>query len=107
MDDMISRAEHTEFVKRMEEENRRQNHRLDTMEKSIETFREIVCSVNKLADNMKDMADELANQGKRIEVIEKKPADNWNTIVKSILTNFGATIAALIVGALVLSNVVK
>lgn len=107
MDDMISRAEHTEFVKRMEEENRRQNHRLDTMEKSIETFREIVGSVNKLADNMKDMADELANQGKRIEVIEKKPADNWNTIVKSILTNFGATIAALIVGALVLSNVVK
>ena len=76
-------------------------------EKSIETFREIVGSVNKLADNMKDMADELANQGKRIEVIEKKPADNWNTIVKSILTNFGATIAALIVGALVLSNVVK
>ena len=107
MDDMISRAEHTEFVKRMEEENRRQNHRLDTMEKSIETFREIVGSVNKLADNMKDMADELANQGKRIEVIEKKPADNWNTIVKSILTNFGATIAALIVGALALSNVVK
>ena len=107
MDDMISRAEHTEFVKRMEEENRRQNHRLDTMEKSIETFREIVGSVNKLADNMKDMADELANQGKRIEVIEKKPADNWNTIVKSILTNFGATIAVLIVGALVLSNVVK
>lgn len=107
MDDMISRAEHTEFVKRMEEENKRQNNRLDTMEKSIETFREIVSSVNRLADNMKDMADELANQGKRIEVIERKPADNWNTIVKSILTNFGATIAALIVGALVLSNVVK
>ncbi len=107
MDDMISRAEHTEFVKRMEEENKRQNNRLDTMEKSVETFREIVSSVNRLADNMKDMADELANQGKRIEVIERKPADNWNTIVKSILTNFGATIAALIVGALVLSNVVK
>lgn len=107
MDDMISRAEHTEFVKRMEEENKRQNNRLDTMEKSIETFREIVSSVNRLADNMKDMADELANQGKRIEVIERKPADNWNTIVKSILTNFGATIAALIVGALVLSNVMK
>mgnify|MGYP004535643267 FL=1 len=104
---MISRAEHTEFVKRMEEENKRQNNRLDTMEKSVETFREIVSSVNRLADNMKDMADELANQGKRIEVIERKPADNWNTIVKSILTNFGATIAALIVGALVLSNVVK
>lgn len=107
MDDMISRAEHTEFVKRMEEENKRQNNRLDAMEKSVETFREIVSSVNRLADNMKDMADELANQGKRIEVIERKPADNWNTIVKSILTNFGATIAALIVGALVLSNVVK
>ena len=107
MDDMISRAEHTEFVKRMEEENKRQNNRLDTMEKSVETFREIVSSVNRLADNMKDMADELANQGKRIEIIERKPADNWNTIVKSILTNFGATIAALIVGALVLSNVVK
>lgn len=107
MDDMISRAEHTEFVKRMEEENKRQNNRLDTMEKSIETFREIINSVNRLADNMKDMADELANQGRRIEVIERKPGDNWNTIVKSILTNFGATIAALIVGALVLSNVMK
>lgn len=107
MDDMISRAEHSEFVKRMEEENNRQNHRLDTIEKSIETFSRIAGSVERLAENMKTMATEQARLSERIGTIEKKPADNWNTIIKSILTNFGATIAALIVGALVLSNVVK
>lgn len=107
MDDAISRAEHTEFVKRMEEENRRQNKRLDTMEENIETFRAIANSVDKLADNMKSMTEELTKQGKRIEKIEQKPGDNWNTIVKSILTNFGSTIAALIIGALILSNAVK
>lgn len=107
MDDMISRAEHSEFVKRMEEEDNRQNHRLDTIEKSIETFSRIAGSVERLAENMKTMATEQARLSERIGVIEKKPADNWNTIIKSILTNFGATIAALIVGALVLSNVVK
>lgn len=107
MDDMISRAEHSEFVKRMEEEDNRQNHRLDTIEKSIETFSRIAGSVERLAENMKTMANEQARLSERIGVIEKKPADNWNTIIKSILTNFGATIAALIVGALVLSNVVK
>lgn len=107
MEDMISRAEHSEFTKRMDEENKRQNHRLDTIEKSIETFSRIAGSVERLAENMKTMATEQARLSERIGAIEKKPADNWNTIIKSILTNFGATIAALIVGALVLSNVVK
>ena len=107
MDDMVSRAEHSEFAKRIDEENLRQNRRLDTIEKTVETFSRIAGSVERLAENMKAMADEQARLSERIGVIEKKPADNWNTIIKSILTNFGATIAALIVGALVLSNVIK
>lgn len=107
MDDTISRAEHNEFVKRMEEENHRQNKRLDTLEKSVESFGRIAGSVDRLADNMQNMTDELARQGSRIEKIERKPGDNWNTIIKSVLTGIGSSIAAAAIAIFAISNLIK
>lgn len=107
MDDAISRAEHNEFMKRIEEENYRQNKRLDALEKSIESFGRIAGSVDRLAGNMQNMTDELARQGVRIEQIERRPGDNWNTIIKSVLTGIGSSIAAASIAIFAISNFIK
>lgn len=106
MDDPITRAEHAEFAKRMEDENRRQNHRIDNLENSIKAFEEIANSVNRLATNMETMTTELSRQGERLETLERKPGDNWNAVLRSILTGIGAAIAVAIVAAIA-NNIIK
>ena len=83
MDDYISRTEHEEFRRsmdaenrRLEDENNRQNHRLDIIETTIQQIAAITTSVEKLATNMENMLKEQVSQGKRLEILEKEE-DEW------------------------------
>lgn len=74
MDTPISRAEHEEFRRSMEQanenlaaENRRQNKRLDALEKNERQITELTVSVRELAVNMQSMTAELARQGTQME----------------------------------------
>ena len=58
MDSCITRAEHEEFTKRMEAEHTRQNRRIELLEENVE----------------------------RLDKLEGKPGDNWNIVVKGLLT---------------------
>lgn len=100
MDSPITRAEHNEFVKRMEEEDRRQNHRLDVLEKSTEAFNKMAANVEKLALNMENMLKELERHGARLDDLEQIPAEKWQTVTKSLITVAVSTIAGGILGAI-------
>lgn len=107
MDDFITRAEHTEFVKRMEEENKRQNNRISSAENSLEVCKELASSVERLAENMASMKEELANQGTRLQTLEKKPGDRWETVLKTALTTIVSSLAAMIFAAIIANNIIK
>ena len=47
MDNFLPKDVHEEFARRMEDENRRQNHRIDNLENSVKAFGEIANSVNR------------------------------------------------------------
>lgn len=87
MDTPISRAEHEEFRRRMEEEHCRVNKRLELLEVSTERLNTLSTSIEKLAVNMESMLKEQVRQGQRLEVLEKRDGDNWRTFLKQ-----GATI---------------
>ena len=106
MDNFLPKDVHEEFARRMEDENRRQNHRIDNLENSVKAFGEIANSVNRLATNMETMTNELSRQGERLDELENKPAENWNAIIRSILTGIGSAIAVAIV-AMIAANVIK
>ena len=82
MDDAITRAEHEEFKKRIEDENHRQNKRIEV-------------SVEKLAQSIELMVSEQKQQGKRLETLESRDGDMWRTAVKYVLT----TVLGLVLGA--------
>ena len=107
MDDFITRAEHTEFVKRMEEENKRQNNRITSSENSLEVCKELASSVERLAENMASMKEELANQGTRLQTLEKKPGDRWETVLKTALTTIVSSLAAMVFAAIIANNIIK
>lgn len=108
--DYITRREHEEFSKRiasehnrMNDENSRQNKRIDALEKITGQMNTLIISVEKMAVNMENMLAAIERQGtliekqnERLDDIEKGPADNYKQIKMLIIT----TIVGAIVGGL-------
>ena len=90
----VGREEHTEFARRIQEEEHRQNRRIELLEESVKQNTALTLSVEKLANNMENMANEQMRQGKRLEALEGRDGDMWRTVVKYVLT----TILGLVIG---------
>lgn len=82
----ISREEHEEFRRRMEEEDKRQNRRIDLVEKSIQQIGEIAMSVEKMAVSLQSMVKEQEQQGKRLEALESRDGEMWRKVVGYAVT---------------------
>lgn len=87
MDDTsISRAEHEEFCRRLEEENARQNRRLEILEENVQQISSLATSVEKLAVSMEGMVKEQERQGKRLELLESRDGEKWRKVMGYIVT---------------------
>lgn len=90
---------HNEFVKRIEAEDNRQNHRIEIIEQKQAQISELVASVKVLAANVENIAKEINTQGERLKEIEGVPRKRWETVVACIITGLlGAAISAVISG---------
>jgi tetrahydromethanopterin S-methyltransferase subunit B len=86
MDTLISRAEHEEFCKRMESEDKRQNRRIELLEESVRQISSLTLSVEKLASNMENMLKEQGKQGKRLEALENRDGEKWRKVTGYVIT---------------------
>ena len=87
MDDTtISRAEHEEFAKRIEEENHRQNRRIEILEKNMQQLAALTSSVEKLAYSIEGMVKEQESQGNRLEKLESKDGEKWRSASNYVIT---------------------
>ena len=101
--DYISRHEHEEFRRsmeaenqRLEDENIRQNHRLNALEETVKQVAAINTSVEKLAVSMENMLKEQVSQGKRLETLESRDGEMWRKVVGYVIT----AIAGVFIGYL-------
>ncbi len=93
MDTPITRAEHEEFCQRMEIENKRladedkrQNHRIDILEENVQQISALAASTEKLAVNMENMLKVQEQQGKRLETLESRDGEMWRKVTGYIIT---------------------
>lgn len=87
MDDTpISRREHEEFAKRQDEENKRQNRRIDALEVTVREIGSLTTSVAKLAASMESMLREQEKQGERLEALEGRDGEMWRKVTGYIIT---------------------
>lgn len=86
MDSPISRAEHNEFVKRMEEYNSRQDARIKKLEELVDKISVLSTSIEKMANNMENMFNEQVSQGERLEKLESRDGEKWRELIKYVLT---------------------
>lgn len=96
MDGTITRAEHEEFCRRIDEENRRQNRRIELLEENAQRIGMLTASVERLATSMEGMLKEQERQGRRLETLESRDGEMWRKAVGYAATFMvGAVLAFL------------
>ena len=86
MDSPISRAEHEEFVRRMDDQERRQDKRLELLEGVVREIGDLTLSVHTLAKSMESMVKEQEQQGKRLQALESRDGEKWRKLMGYIAT---------------------
>lgn len=71
-------------------------HRADDLEEQNKTIQELAVSVRELAINMRSMMEEQKNQGSRLNILEREPAERWNSAKRTAFT----TVVSVVAGAL-------
>lgn len=86
MEPAITRAEHEEFCRRMEDEHHRLNKRMELLEENVKQIGDLNVSVANLASSMNRMLEEQRKQGERLEVIENRDGEMWRKVTGYVLT---------------------
>ena len=96
MEAPISRAEHEEFRRRIEEENRRQDKRIEVLENHTKQIGSLAISVEKLAVSIESMCREQEQQGNRLAVLEGRDGEMWRRVMGYIASGIVGTIVGLL-----------
>lgn len=86
MDTPITRAEHEEFCRRIEDWERRQDKRLELLEENVREIGALTTSVEKLAQSVESMVKEQEKQGRRLDELEGRDGEMWRKVVGYIIT---------------------
>ena len=101
MDNPITRAEHEEFRRRLEEENRRQDKRIELLEDNIRELNSLTASVGKLATSIESMVKEQEKQGKRLQALESRDGEKWRKLMGYIATALTSGAVTLLLSHLI------
>lgn len=95
----VTKELHDESIRRIDDENDRQNARLSALEQGLKEVNKITISIERLTANIETMTDEIKKQGIRLDEIEKKPAKRWDVVITGALSAIvGALMAAMMSG---------
>ena len=83
MDTPITRAEHEEFRRNMENEHKRLSKRIDSLESATKQIGSLVVLVERLAVSMESMAKEQKEQN---EKLEGRDGELWRKVTGYVIT---------------------
>ena len=86
MDGPISRAEHEEFARRIDAQEKRQDRRLELLEENVREIGALTVSVQKLAQSLQSMVKEQEQQGRRLQALESRDGEKWRKLMGYIAT---------------------
>lgn len=86
METPINRAEHEEFVRRMDDEHKRLHHRITDVEKTVNGIHDLATSVERLATSVEQMAQVQHEHSEQIERLESRDGEMWRKVVGYAVT---------------------
>ncbi len=96
MDTPIARAEHEEFVRRMDEANERQSKRISILEEEVRQISDLTISINRMSISIENMTVQLVEQGKRLQALESRDGEMWRKVTGYLIT----AVVGIIIGFL-------
>lgn len=95
--EFVPRTECALRCQKLEDEDRRQNERLRTLESSIAEIHRLAVNTETLAVSIEQTVVELKEQGRRISNLEGRDGEKWRGVVKVVGTAvIGAVIGAIL-----------
>lgn len=101
-DETVSRMEHEEFVKRIDDNIKQLNDRIDRIERQNSQITDLLVLVNKLAGSMEHMMKDTEDQGKRLDKLESKDGEMWRKFLGYVISG----IVGIAITLLISNNVV-
>ena len=86
MENGITREEHEEFVRRIEDERKRTNHRLEDLEDGLRQIQDLTASVERLALSVESMAKSQSKHEERLEKLEGRDGEMWRKVTGYVVT---------------------
>ena len=86
MNTPITRAEHEEFRRRMEEEHERVHQRLKKVENDQAQITDLTISVKELALSVKLNIERQNDHEERLEELEDRDGEMWRSVTKYAIT---------------------
>lgn len=96
MEEYITRPEHEEYAKRMQDEHTRQNRRISILEEKTEENNKLLLAIERLTSSIKNMQEELKTQGDRLNVLESRDGEMWRKVVSHVVTTAIGILVGLI-----------
>ena len=101
MDGPISRAEHEEFAKRIDAQEKRQDKRLEMLENTVREIGDLTLSVQRLAQSLESMVEEQERQGRRLQALEDRDGEKWRKLMGYIATALTSGAVTLLLSQIV------
>lgn len=101
MDEPISRAEHEEFAKRIDAQEKRQDKRLEMLENTVREIGALTLSVQRLAQSLESMVEEQERQGRRLQALEDRDGEKWRKLMGYIATAITSGAVTLLLSQIV------
>lgn len=101
MDEPISRAEHEEFAKRIDAQEKRQDKRLEMLENTVREIGALTLSVQRLAQSLESMVKEQEQQGRRLQALESRDGEKWRKLMGYIATALTSGAVTLLLSQIV------
>ena len=93
MSEFITRLEYEEHNLRMEDEHKRQNRRIEQLEKDSKTQTQTLVVIERIAVSVENMQEELSDQGKRLDELESHDGEMWRKVIGYVVSSIvGAVI---------------
>lgn len=89
------------IIESINAEDKRQNHRIDSLEAEVKSFHSIAMSVERLAINMENMLKEQTKQGARLDSLENAPINDMKNIKSTAISTIVSAIVGAIIGAII------
>ncbi|MBC8586607.1 hypothetical protein [Youxingia wuxianensis] len=85
----------------LEQREKSNSHRIDKLEGIAEAIHEQNSSIKELVSEIKRTNEHVTDHEDRLTDLERRPAQRWNTMTRTIFTTVVSTISGGIVGALI------